>query len=208
MNISIPPHVQGKVFGSLTFKLLGCELLDGSQPVGAKIRFQWWGYSETPILLAVPWKNLGNSNELIFPLHSSKKSIIEYMDDMSELFIDLIDSNNKCIGKSVFSLNKFAKSDLKLIDIIEIFKSQTSSINKKVLGKLKLELCANFEPVQPKLVTSSEPEPPERKPLRVIKKDESGVLNSFQKFEVKILVIYILLFIFFYSIKKFNLFRL
>ena len=120
---SLPPQLVGAETGSLTFKVASCKLLDGAQPVGSKIKFEWWGTRGSPVILPIPWKVGVTGEEIIFPLRSDMRGLQDYMDDMSELPIDLVDSKNKVFGKAVYSLSKFARCGLEQLsgDTIEIF---------------------------------------------------------------------------------------
>ena len=141
---SLPPQIVGPDTGKLLFKITSCRLLDGAQPVGAKIRFEWWGQS-SPVVMKVPWK-LGSSGgeEACFPLRTDKKAMKEYMDDMSELNIELIDRNNKCFGKAVVPLSKFSRSGLEEVDPVDIVKPSASGTHKRLIGQLKLCMKAEF----------------------------------------------------------------
>ena len=154
---ALPPQIVGPDTGVLLFKILSCKLTDGAQPVGSKIKFEWWGSRNSPAILSIPWKGGVEGNEAKFPLRSDKTALKDYMDDMAELKLDLIDSKNKCFGKATFSLSKFARAGLEDFsgDGIEVFKPQApGATNKRLIGHLKLAVSAKFFESSPAVVSA------------------------------------------------------
>ena len=118
-------------------------MLDGAQREGAKLRFVWWGHT-SPLILKVPWKLGFGGEEVLFPLRADMKGLKSYMDDMSELNIEFLDSKNKCFGKALVPLSKFARSGLEGMEPIDIIKPLAPGSHKRVVGQLKLGMKAVF----------------------------------------------------------------
>ena len=182
---SLPPQLSGPVLGSLSLKIASCFLLNGTQPPDSKVKFQWWGNRNSHVVIPITWNHPGDDR--VVPLRANKAALTSYMEDSSEICIDLIDSSNKCFGKAIFPSGRFARSGLKHTDPIKIFSPFgyfAPGSQKKVIGHLKLEMIAKYE----NSVESAVAAPPSKsspvRPIRVAKKPEKVLINSFQKNEV------------------------
>ena len=144
---SLPPLVLGAHCGKLFIKPKKLSLKDGTFPVNYTMRFEWWGQKGAPISLACPWKSGMPEPEAVFPILAEASVLEEYLRDMSELVIEIVDKGGKVVGKGTLSLVRLVEGGLQdpqLRLTVYSIKASTNS-SKKTLGELQLSIIAAFD---------------------------------------------------------------
>ena len=144
---SLPPLVKGNIIGQFSIKVKQLKMRDQTfTPLNYTCQFEWWGQRGTPTVLSIPRKpGLGNDHdEVFFPLRAQMNSIQEYMSDMGELAIDILDVQGRIVGRTTLPLDKVAERGLTFSESIIVRSVRPSPSSKKVLGDLYLTATSAF----------------------------------------------------------------
>eukprot|EP00438_Fugacium_kawagutii_P027478 Skav205587 [mRNA] locus=scaffold460:102519:103019:+ [translate_table: standard] len=143
VGTSLPPHVPGNIQG-----WLHAELLDFTDAVGASPAqgtLDWWGQDTPGVLLEVRQPgHLGVAN-VQFPIRSSPKRFMAYIQDMQFLRVHLYhpgEAANKQMGLCEIKVLPFLRgpdSDYKL-QLDGYFPVVRSHSDRMVIGQLRLVL--------------------------------------------------------------------
>ena len=102
--------VVGKVLGNLSVSLRKVTLKDGTSPVNYTVRWEWWGQRGSIVSLSAPWKSGSLENEAVFPLRA-KQGMKEYLADMKEMKLELLNDKKQRVAKAAFPLRKIVDND-------------------------------------------------------------------------------------------------
>ena len=139
---SLPPQVAGEVLGylRLSSKVI---LRDGSSPVNYTVRWEWWGHQGVTVNLNVPWKAGSVPEEAVFPLRASLKSVHEYLRDMKEMKMELLNAKRQRVGRSILPLKKIVEGGSKATETIKIL--GVGKASKQTVGEMTLNVSTAYE---------------------------------------------------------------
>ena len=195
---SLPPQVAGDVLGhmKLSSKI---NLRDGSSPVNYTVRWEWWGQTGVVVNLNVPWKAGTEAEEAVFPLRANLKSTHEYLKDMGDLKMEVLNAKRQRVGRAILSLKKIVEGGSKISETLTIM--GVGKASKQTVGEMTLDVSTVYEAQKsdaidesftegsmvPPAVSGGTPERLEttKAATQASGKANSAVVNSFQMNEAK-----------------------